>query len=415
MKRKRFLSGFLCGMAFTLCLITAINFGNQFGVFDKIYQQSRGSEKITNAQRRQVLRKLSLLERYIDKFYLNDLTEKDYEDGLYNGLISGLKDKYAAYYNKSEYEEFNELSEGKYVGIGCAVSFDNDTGVFTIIQCYKGSPADQAGMRAGDVLATIDGKKVSGKKLNDIVSMIKGKEGSKVAVTVTRENSKQPILLNITRKEVETNTVEHVMLPEHIGYIGIAGFKENTVTQFNDAINDLLKQDMKGLVLDVRDNGGGSLDAVIKMTDRLLDKGLIVYTKDKSGKGDKYYAKDKKSLDLPMALLVNENSASASEVFAGALRDHGLATLVGTKTFGKGIVQSIFSLHDGSAIKLTTSKYYTPKGYNIHEIGIEPDIVVELDKGYDKVDMDSSEIPDINRDNQLQEAIKCIQTKLKIK
>lgn len=404
MERKKFLSGFLCGIALTLCLGITIIYGYQLGWWDRIYQQSRGSEKITNVEHRQALRKLALLEKYIDKFYLNDLTADKYEDGLYNGLISSLDDKYAAYYNKKEYQEINEINEGKYVGIGCAVSFDKETGVFTIIQCYKGSPADKAGMRSGDILATIGGESVTGKTLNDVVGMIKGKEGTKVKVTVTRKSSEKPIVLEITRKEVETNTVAFSMLEKKIGYIAIDSFKETTVKQFNDAVDALLKQDMKGLILDVRDNGGGSLDAVVKITDRILKEGLIVYTKDKNGKGEKYYAKDKKSLDLPMVLLVNGQSASASEVFAGALRDHKLATLIGTKTFGKGIVQSIFSLNDGSAIKLTTSKYYTPNGYNIHDLGIEPDIVIGENKDGEGFD----ERPDVKKDNQLQVAIKCM-------
>lgn len=413
MERKKFLSGVLCGIALTLCIGTLIMYGNQIGWFDKIYQTSRGSEKITNAQRRQALRKLGLLERYIDKYYLNDLTAEDYEDGLYNGLVSGMQDRYAAYYNKEEYEEFNADSIGKYVGIGCSVTFDREAGTFTILQPYKDGPADEAGMCTGDVLVSINGKSVTGKTLTDVVSMIKGKEGSKVKVCVKRESQEEPIELEVTRKEVETKTVTYSMLQDNIGYITIAGFKDTTVEQFNEAVDSLQKQKMKGLILDVRDNGGGSLDAVVSITDRILSKGLIVYTKDKNGKGDKHYAKDKKKLDLPMVLLVNGNSASASEVFAGALKDHKLATLVGTKTFGKGIVQSIYSLPDGSAIKLTTSKYYTPNGYNIHDIGIEPDIVVEMNESYDHAEDDLVEGPDLKKDNQLLTAIDCLKKKMK--
>lgn len=412
MERKKFLSGFLCGIALTLCLGVFIVYGNQLGWFDKIYQTSRGSEKITNSERRHALQKLGLLEKYIDKFYLNDLNAEDYENGLYKGLVSSLNDRYAAYYNKEEFEEITAMNKGEYVGIGCSVSFDKETGDFTIIQPYEGSPAQQAGIHSGDVLVSVDGKSVTGKTLSDVVSMIKGEEGTKVKIAVTRSSSEKPVELEVTRKEVETKTVTYSMLDNKIGYIAIAGFKDTTVQQFNDAVEALQKQNMAGLILDVRDNGGGALDAVVKMTDRLLSKGLIVYTKDKDGKGDKYYAKDKKQLDLPMVLLVNENSASASEVFAGALRDHKLATLVGTKTFGKGIVQSIFSLNDGSAIKLTTSKYYTPNGDNIHEVGIEPDIVVEMNKDYDKVEDDLVEGPDLEKDNQLQAAMECMNKKI---
>ncbi|SET47266.1 S41 family peptidase [[Clostridium] polysaccharolyticum] len=412
MERKKFLSGFLCGIALTLCIGRFVTYGNQVGWFDKIYQISRGSENITNAQRRQALRKLGVLEKYIDKYYLNDLTAKDYEEGLYNGLVSSMQDRYAAYYNKEEYKEYNIDSIGKYVGIGCSVAFDQETGLFTILQPYKDGPADEAGMCTGDVLVSINGESVHGKTLADVVSMIKGREGSKVKVCVKRKSGKELVELDVRRKEVETRTVTYSMLEDNIGYIMIAGFKNTTVKQFNKAVDSLQKQKMKGLILDVRDNGGGALDAVVSITDRILSKGLIVYTKDKNGKGDKYYAKDKKKLDLPMVLLVNGNSASASEVLAGALKDHKLATLVGTKTFGKGIVQSVFSLYDGSAIKLTTSKYYTPDGNNIHDIGIEPDVVVEMNESYDPVEDDLTEGPDLEKDNQLLTAIKCLSEKL---
>lgn len=414
MGRKRFLSGFFSGVALTLCIGAVILYGNQIGMFDRIYQTSKGSEKITNQERRQALRKLSLLEKYIDKFYLNDLTADKYEDGLYKGLISSLGDRYAAYYNEEEYETINASNEGKYVGIGCSVSYDKETGKFTIIQPYEDGPADVAGIHSGDVLSTVDGKSVVGKELSDVVNMIKGKEGTKVKVSILRDTSNAPIELEVTRKEVETKTVTYTMLENKIGYVAIAGFKDTTVQQFNDAIDALEKDKMAGLILDVRNNGGGSLDVVVKITDRLLSKGLIVYTRDKYDKGDDYYAKDKKELDLPMVLLVNENSASASEVFAGALRDHKLATLVGTKTFGKGIVQSIFSLQDGTAIKLTTSKYYTPKGYNIHDVGIQPDIQIEMNKDYDLSEDDLTEEPDLEKDNQLKTAVQCMQEKLNI-
>lgn len=413
MERKKFLSGFLCGIALTLCLGTFLVYGNQLGWFDWLYQTSKGSEKITNAQRRHALQKLGVLEKYIDKFYLNDLTADAYEDGLYKGLISSLDDKYAAYYNKEEYESINAMNEGKYVGIGCSVTFDKETGVFTIIKPYEGSPADEAGMKSGDELVSVDGESITGKNLSDVVALIKGEEGTKVKVGVRRGSSNEILELEVTRKEVETKTVSYAMLENQIGYVAISGFKDTTVNQFNEAIDALEKDNMKGLILDVRNNGGGALTAVVKMTDRLLKKGLIVYTRDKYGKGDDYYAEDKKELDLPMVLLVNENSASASEVFAGALKDHKMATLVGTRTYGKGIVQSIYSLSDGSAVKLTTSKYYTPNGYNIHEVGIEPDITVEMNKDYNATEDDITEGPDLEKDNQLQAAISCMKEKLK--
>lgn len=410
MERNKFLSGFLCGMAFTLCLGTLLITGNQVGWFDWIHQTSSGSEKITNAERRETLQKLGVLERYIDKFYLNDLEAEEYADGLYKGLISSLDDKYAAYYNKEEYTSINAANEGKYVGIGCSVSFDKERGTFTIIKPYADGPADKAGLCSGDVLVSIDGEPVNGKELSDVVAIMKGKEGTDVTIEVQRDSVTKKMI--VTRNEVETKTVLYDMLENKIGYIAIAGFKENTVEQFEKAVDSLEKAGMVGLIMDVRNNGGGALTSVVAMSNRILSEGMIVYTRDKHDKGEDYYADDKQSLDLPMVLLVNEYSASASEVFAGALKDHGVATIVGTTTYGKGIVQSIFDLQDGSAIKLTTSKYYTPNGYNIHDVGIKPDIVVKPKDDDTELDVESEEIPDPAKDNQMKVAIDCMEEKL---
>lgn len=223
-----------------------------------------------------------------------------------------------------------------------------------------------------------------------------------------REGESEPIDFTITRKEVEVPTITYKMLSDQIGYIQVESFDVVTKKQFRSAVDDLEKQGMKGLVIDLRDNGGGVLDAATDMLDRLLVEGKLVYTKDKNGEGQEYYCEDQESLDLPMAVLVNGNSASASEIFAGALQDYGAAKLVGTKTFGKGIVQSIFKLGDGTAIKLTTAKYYTPNGRNIHGTGLEPDIEVELDE---KV-KDWSTAKE-SEDNQLQKAVETVKSEIK--
>lgn len=408
MERKKYLSGFFCGIAFTLCVGAFVLVGDRNGWFDWFYQTSTGSEKITNAERRRTLSKLSLLERFIDDYYLNDLTAENYANGLYKGLISSLDDRYAAYYTEEEYEEISAVNEGRYVGIGCSISLDAETGLVTLIQPYEGGPADKAGIQTGDVLVAVGNENIAGLELSEVVALVKGEEHTDVTLTVMRESSEEPIELVVTREEVETKTISYKMLNDGIGYLAISGFKESTKEQFSQALDALKDMDMKGLILDVRDNGGGSLDTVVNIADKLLPEGLIVYTRDKYDKGEDYESTDKEYLDLPMVLLVNENSASASEVLAGALRDHEAATLVGTKTFGKGIVQSIFDLDDGSALKLTTSKYYTPNGDNIHEVGIEPDIVVELNEEYKK-----KEEPTMEDDNQLQVAIECMKEKIK--
>lgn len=407
MEQKKFLTGFVSGMAVVCLLVGVLLFSGKLGIYSG-YQGGSGSEKITASEHRKVLNKLTLLEQYIDEYYLNDLKAEALGNGLYKGLISSLDDQYAAYYTKEEMEDVKESTEGKYVGIGAYVSYDDELKAAKIIKPYEDGPADKAGIKAGDIIVTIDGKDVTGKDLTSVVSRMKGKEGTKVKIGVSRNGEAETKEFKVTRKKVETNTVSYQMFSDKIGYIGIASFKESTVEQFRYAVEQLEKQGMKGLIFDVRDNGGGSLSAVVDMLDRILAKGVIVSVKDKNGKGEVYKSTNKESLDIPMVCLVNGNSASASEVFAGALKDRDVAKLIGTKTFGKGIVQTIYYLNDGSAIKLTTAKYYTPSGKNIHKVGIEPDVNVELDESIYEM-----EDPQPKDDNQLQKAVSVLKKEMK--
>lgn len=323
----------------------------------------------------QVNDKIQELNQYIERYYLFDYEDEDVENGIYKGLMAGLGDVYTGYYTPEEYASFMESSNGSYSGIGAMLSQDYSTGIISVVRAFDGSPAAEAGMQTGDLLYTVEGEEVTGKDLSLVVTDLKGVEGTEVHISILRGT--EVIDLTLVRRNIEVPTVENRMIDDQIGYIAITEFDDVTDEQFMEALATLESQGMKKLIIDLRDNGGGLVDATCTILDRLLPEGLIVYTEDKNGNrqeetsdAENYYSGD-------MAVLVNGNSASASEIFAGAIKDYGVGTLIGTQTFGKGIVQSLFPLSDGSAIKITVSRYYTPAGNNIHEVGITPDIVVE--------------------------------------
>lgn len=323
----------------------------------------------------QVNAKIQELNQYIDQYYLFDYEEEDLENGIYKGLMAGLGDVYTGYYTPEEYASFMETSNGSYSGIGAMLSQDYNTGIITVVRAFEGSPAAEAGMRTDDILYKVKGEEVTGKDLSLVVTDLKGEEGTEVELSILRGSD--VIDLTITRRSIEVPTVESRMIEGEIGYIAITEFDDVTDEQFFAALDALEAQGMKKLIIDLRDNGGGLVDVTCAILDRLLPEGLIVYTEDKYGNRQEEKSDAENYFAGEMAVLVNGNSASASEIFAGAIKDYGVGTLIGTQTFGKGIVQSLFPLSDGSAVKITVSRYYTPEGNNIHEVGIEPDIVLE--------------------------------------
>lgn len=342
--------------------------------------------------------KINVLKSAIDYYYLDKVSDEDLQNGLYKGLLEGLSDPYSVYYTEKEYNEMMEISGGTYFGIGAYLQQNAETMEIKVLRPIPGTPAEEAGLLPDDILKEVDGEDISSEDINVVVSKIKGEAGTNVRIGIKRAGEDELLQLEMKRREVEVITVEHEMLENKIGYIEILEFDDVTTEQFQTAYEDLQEQGMESLILDLRDNPGGNLDVVVKVADMLLPEGLIVYTQDKYGAKEEFLS-DAGCFDKPMVVLVNGNSASASEILAGAIKDYDAGTLLGTTTYGKGIVQQIIPLGDGTGIKLTVSKYYTPSGKNIHEIGIEPDEILEFD--YDAYEKDET-------DNQFDRAIELL-------
>lgn len=354
-----------------------------------------------------VIKKLNMLQEYIDAYYLDDYEQENLESGLLNGFMSGLGDPYSCYYTKEDYQSLTEEDSGEYKGIGITVMQDSLTGEVVIEQVMKDQPAYKAGIESGDIITAVDNEKVEGLRLNEVVHRIKHSKDEKVKISISREEKELEFLVD--KANIVIQSVESEMKEGTIGYISVSQFIENTDEQFIEAVDKLEKEGMTGLVLDLRDNGGGLVDSCVNMVSRIIPEGdLIVYTEDKNGGKIEYNSNSDKVLDVPIVILVNEDTASASEIMTGCLKDYGLAEVLGTQTFGKGIVQSIVPFVDGSAMKLTVAKYYTPKGNDIHKVGIEPDIKMEISETEWKAAQKNPE-----KDTQLKKAIRLLQQKNK--
>ncbi len=353
--------------------------------------------------------KAEYIMQLIDNYFLYEVEEGSYETEIYRALMNACGDPYSCYYTSEEYDEMMESTTGTYCGIGCLVSQDVRTMLITIVRPFKDSPAAKAGVKAGDVIYKVNGEDVTGQDVNLVVSKMKGPEDTEVTVTVYRESTGEYIDCTMKRAfiEVETVTWEKLKEDNHkIGLITVTQFEEVTLNQFETALEELDKWGMEGLVIDLRDNPGGLLDTVSDMLDVMLPKGLTVYMQDKYGNREEYKS-DADCYEIPLTVLVNGNSASASEVFAGAIQDYEAGTIVGTQSFGKGIVQSVIPLSDGSAVKMTIADYYTPLGRNIHGIGITPDVIVELPEGEYATSVERA------RDTQLRRALDVLLEEIK--
>lgn len=397
-KRQAFLGGMFWGVIIggifsCLCILAIRGIliyqnGNTITIpeADKQSANSSNEEALDTAITDELIQKLRTLESAIDIYYYQE--EIDYEDmqeGIFSGLVESLDDPYSEYYTKEELEKVTQDNEGIYYGIGAYVSMDTTLSMPKISGIIKNTPAEEVGLREDDVITAVGDVSTYQMTTEEAVTYIRGEEGTTVELTIYREGEPDYLHFTVERRKVESPTVTSEMKGE-VGYIRITGFEEVTVHQFSEAYEDLKNQGMKGLIIDLRSNPGGLLTSVVDISRMILPKGIIVYTEDKYGQREEYTCDGKNEIDIPLVVLINGNSASASEILAGAVQDYGIGTIVGTTTYGKGVVQNIFGLSDGSAVKLTISNYFTPNGNNIHGIGIVPDVEVELDadKYYDE-------------------------------
>lgn len=396
--KKGFLQGALCGALAMLLAAGLVSCGL------KAKNSNSGEKDTTEAISSETDKKLEKLESLINQYYLKDVDQDELQQGIYEGYIAGLNDPYSVYYDEEATKSFQESTDGEYDGIGAVMSQNKETGIITISQVYEGSPAEQAGMKDNDILYKVEDEEVTGKDLTEVVSKIKGEKGTDVNLTVLRGDDREEVAVTATRDTIEYPTVSSKMLDNGIGYLRITEFDSVTYDQYKNAYNDLKNQGMKGMVVDLRSNPGGSLSIVCKTLDEILPEGKIVYTQDKNGKEEDFKSDEEHQIDIPMTVLVNQYSASASEIFAGAIQDRKAGTIIGTTTYGKGVVQSILTLKDGSAFKITTNRYFTPSGTCIQGIGITPDEELEYEftgpegAGYS-----------VEYDNQIQKALEVLQ------
>lgn len=369
-KKKVWLSGFVEGVAATAILGGLICYV-QYGTLPLV-----GGSLTTGSSGK----KLVQIEKIVENNYLEEYDEQTLEDSMYAGLLSGLDDPYSGYYSEELYTKLKESSEGKYKGIGCVLQQDADTGEIMISQCYAGSPGEVAGLEPGDIIRQIGDQAVAGMSVSELADSIKSDETGTVVLRVEREGEEDLLEITVTLDVVEIPAIYSRKLENSMGYIQIVEFTDLTSGQFETAYQELLEQDIQGLMIDLRNNPGGLLTAVCDTLEQILPEGMIVYTEDKNGNRVEHTCKGETPIEIPLVVLTNEESASAAEIFAGAVKDHEVGTLVGTTTFGKGIVQKIYPLSDGSAVKITVSKYYTPNGVNIHGTGIEPDVTEEWEQ-----------------------------------
>lgn len=346
--------------------------------------------------------KIAELEKYIKKYFLGDVDDEKLMDGLIKGMFQSLEDPYSVYMNPDEFKSFTEQNEGVYGGVGIIVTPGEDN-LITIVSPIEGTPGERAGLKTGDKIVKVNGEEFTGDRMDEAVKKMKGEPNTSVTITILRtdkDGNKEYLDVDIVREEIRLVTVKSDIIDGNIGYIKITSFDELTYDDFKKHLKELTDKKVSGLILDLRNNPGGLLNICVDIADELLGEGVIVYTETKDGERQYEYSK-RSAVALPLVVLVNEGSASASEILAGAIKDHGRGLLIGNKTFGKGIVQRIRGLTDGSGFKLTVSEYFTPKGTNIHGIGIEPDITVDLPE-----DIMEIGIENLQEDTQLQRAIK---------
>lgn len=389
--QKRFWQGALCGALAVLLGLGLVSCAGRLPF--------PGGEEAVSQETKE---KLSGIQALIEKEYIGEVDEDALQTGICQGYVGALGDPYSAYYDEEQTSALMETTQGEYGGIGVVLTQNLDTGVTTASSVYEDSPAMKAGMKDGDIIYQVEGRDVSGMDLEEISGNIKGEKGTTVEITVLRGEDREEVTLTITRDTIQAETVKTRMLEDEIGYLAISEFDSVTLEQYKEGLEELKAQGMKGLIVDLRGNPGGNLDTVCEILDLMLPEGLIVYTEDKDGNRQEFTSDEAQEVQVPLAVLVDGNSASASEIYAGAIQDYGIGQIVGTKTYGKGVVQTIYDLKDGTSLKLTVAEYFTPNGRNIDGEGITPDVEVVYQRDEN----------DPEADNQLDRAVEALQDEM---
>ncbi|MCD8104897.1 MAG: S41 family peptidase [Lachnospiraceae bacterium] len=386
--RRRFLNGMLFGFVLGIAAVIAAAYGP--GVIRRLTGRGNpGAEVLTQSS---TFTKLAEVQELIEAYYLNEVDGDYLEAYLFKGIAAGLDDAYANYYTAEELSSVMDSTKGEYYGIGATIGTDTETGEFYVGEVYEGGPAEEGGLQVDDLVRAVDGEAASEMTLTELVALIKSKDT--FTMTVYRPSEDAEVELTITCADVIPTYVTYEMLEGTIGYLSLTEFTQSAVDQFQEAVEDLNSQGMESLIVDLRDNPGGLLSAVCDILDMILpEDSLIVYTEDKNGNREEYTADGSQSVTCQVAVLVNDGSASASEIFAGAIQDYGIGPIIGTQTYGKGVVQKTYSLSDGSAFKMTVENYYTPNGQEIDGNGITPDIIVDED------DVESTSTDDTESDD----------------
>ena len=380
-------------VAFVTFIITSIG----------MYQYLTGDVSLlSNSNSEDIASTLDKYRNIIDKYYLGDVDDEKLKEGAIKGYIEGLGDPYTEYISKDDMETYLEDTLGNFVGIGIYMVKDENTNTIKVLAPIEDSPAEKAGVLPGDTIVSIDGTQYSGDQMSVAANKIKGEEGSTVKLQILRDN--QTLDFEIKRENIKVNPVDGKVLENNIGYIQFSSFDEGTAEDFKAKYEELKNQGINSLIIDLRNNGGGIVDEALQIANYILDKdSVVLYEVDKNNKEDVKKTTDDPIINVPIILLTNENTASASEILAGALKDAGKAKIVGTKTYGKGVIQQVMTLKDGSGLKITTEKYLTPNRSEINKIGIEPDEKVELPDS-----LKNQLVIDEKEDTQLQKAIEML-------
>jgi len=397
-KRRQLIFAVIISVIITAILTFTFTNVVSFTIGNKVVLSKEDYKLVKEAQ------KLLTLKKHIEKYYLEPVDSEKLMEGAAKGMFEALGDPYSVYMNQKEFKDFNESTSGSYGGIGVIVT-DKD-GYVTVVAPIEDTPGEKAGLRTGDKIIKVDDIEVTGIGLEKATSLMKGKKGTKVVLTVLRENRDEPLIMEIKREDIVLKTVKTDMLEDEIGYIRISMFDEDTGKEFKKALSEIKTKKAKGLIIDLRQNPGGFVTQCVEVADELLDKGVIFYTEDKYKNQVVTNSKDGK-IDIPFVILVDEGSASAAEIVSGAVKDRKAGLLIGTKTFGKGLVQSVEKLNDGSGFKLTIQKYYTPNGIDINKVGIEPDIEVKA------LEISEGQNPEDVKDVQLERAVEEIRKLIK--